>query len=52
MSELSRNDVGEETVYVWDCPNCNFTHGEEMDDPVHVDEYYCSNCDETITLTD
>ena len=42
--KLERENVNEETVYVWNCPECD-SFNESCDDPRDEEEAYCKGCE-------
>ena len=49
--KIKRNEIHEEMIYVWQCPNCK-DYNETHDDPQHDNEICCDSCGLTIEIED
>lgn len=54
MSEPSiyKSDIGESTVYDWNCPVCRGYNEEWSDEPNDGDKIQCNLCGATTTVID
>lgn len=50
-NSIKREFIGEESIYVWDCPNCEYSN-EDYEDPKYSDTVVCKKCDEVIQIED
>jgi uncharacterized protein YbaR (Trm112 family) len=49
--EIKREDISEETRYVWECPKCQHFN-ESCDDPNYEESMWCEDCNESFDIID
>lgn len=49
MKKINRDEISEEIVYVWTCPECG-SISDSKDDPDYEETMYCEHCNEVFEI--